>query len=239
MDEIGKAPELMGEAQRKEVAVIIPAFNEEQRILTVLAAAKASKLTTEIIVVDDGSVDRTSEVARSVSGVQVIRLKKNQGKGGAMVKGVQATKAPILAFIDADLGGLTGQHIDDIIRPLLSGQCDMCVGIFRGGKVWSDMAQRVAPFLSGQRALKRELFEAVPYMSELRMGVEWGLNNAADRRKAKVVRVLIRGVSNCAKEQKLGILPGLRARGLMYKEITEAMVKTRRRKPPRGPRRRR
>jgi hypothetical protein len=223
----------MGESPKKEVAVIIPAFNEEQRILTVLAAAKASKLATQLIVVDDGSQDHTAEVARTVAGIQVIRLKKNQGKGGAMVKGVQATKATILAFVDADLAGLTGQHIDDIIRPLLLDQCDMCVGIFRGGKVWSDMAQRVAPYLSGQRAMKRELFEAVPIMSELRMGVEWALTNAADRRKAKVVRVILRGVSNCAKEQKMGLVSGLRARGLMYKEITEAMVKTRRRRPPR------
>ncbi len=228
----------MAQASPKEVAVIIPAYNEEQRILRVLTAAKQSKLTTKIIVVDDGSQDKTAEVARTVEGVHVIQLKKNVGKGGAMVKGVQATRAQYLAFIDADLGGLTGQHIDDILRPLLSGQCDMCVGIFRGGKVWSDMAQRVAPYLSGQRALKRDLFEAVPYMSDLRMGVEWALTNAADKRKSKVVRVLIRGVSNCAKEQKLGIVNGLKARGMMYKEITEAMVKTRRRRPPRRPPRR-
>jgi len=230
----------MAEVPRREVAVIIPAFNEEQRILGVLAAAKASKFTTEIIVVDDGSTDRTAEVARTVEGVRVIRIKENVGKGGALVKGVQSTKATILAFVDADLGGLKGQHIDDIIRPLVHGECDMCVGIFRGGKVWSDMAQRVAPYLSGQRAMKRELFEAVPYMAELRMGVEWALTNAADRRKSKVVRVLIRGVSNCAKEEKLGLMKGLKARGLMYKEITEAMVKTRRRRPPpRRPKRRR
>jgi glycosyltransferase involved in cell wall biosynthesis len=222
----------MGEVPRKEVAVIIPAFNEEQRILTVLTAAKASKLTTEIIVVDDGSMDKTAEVARSVEGVRVIRLKTNRGKGGAMVKGVQSTRAPILAFVDADLAGLKGSHIDDIIRPLLHDQCDMCVGIFRGGKVWSDMAQRVAPYLSGQRAMKRDLFEAVPLMAELRMGVEWALKSAADRRKAKVIKVLLRGVSNCFKEEKLGLMKGLKARGMMYKEITEAMVKTRRRRPP-------
>ena len=145
----------MGELPRKEVAVIIPAYNEEQRILTVLNAAKASKLATEIIVVDDGSQDRTSEVARTVEGVRVIRLKANLGKGGAMVKGVQSTRARLLAFIDADLSGLQGSHIDDIIRPLLQDQCDMCVGIFRGGKVWSDMAQRVAPYLSGDRKSTR------------------------------------------------------------------------------------
>ena len=220
----------MAEPQKKGVAIIIPAYNEEARILSVLQAAKASKLKTEIIVVDDGSKDRTAEVARTVEGIKVIKLKANRGKGGALVTGVQATKASIVAFVDADLGGLQGQHIDDIIRPLLNEQCDMCVGIFRGGKVWSDMAQRITPYLSGQRALKRELFEAVPYMADLRMGVEWALTNTAEKRKAKVIRVLLRGVSNCAKEQKMGIVNGLKARGIMYMEITEAMVKTRRKR---------
>lgn len=230
----------MGDLPQRDVAVVIPAFNEELRILTVLSAAKGSKLTTEIIVVDDGSQDRTAEVASTVDGVRVIRLATNSGKGGAMVRGVQSTSAQILAFIDADLAGIKAHHIDDIIRPLLHGQCDMCVGIFRGGKVWSDMAQRVAPRLSGQRALKRELFEAVPYMAELGMGVEWALNYTAERRKAKVLRVLLRGVSNCFKEQKLGGMKGLKARGTMYKEIVEAMVKTRRRRPRlRRPKRRR
>ncbi len=221
----------MGEIMRKDVAVIIPAFNEEQRILTVLRAVQASKLTGEIIVVDDGSEDRTAEVAARADGVHIIRLDVNGGKGGAMFKGAASTAASILVFVDADLAGLKGHHIDDMIRPVLHDQCDMCVGIFRGGKVWSDMAQRVAPKLSGQRAVTRELFEAVPSMPELGMGVEWALNHTAERRKAKVLRVLLRGVSNCYKEQKLGRVNGWKARGIMYKEIVEAMVKTRRRRP--------
>ena len=222
----------MSESSKNQVAVIIPAFNEEQRILNVLFAVRASKLMTEIIVVDDGSKDKTAEVARTVEGVKVIKLKVNRGKGGALAAGVAATKAGVIAFVDADLSGMQGQHIDDIIRPVLNGQCDMCVGIFRGGKAWSDMAQRITPYLSGQRALRRELFEAVPYMSDLRMGVEWALTNVAEKRRAKVTRVLNRGVSNCAKEQKMGLVNGLKARGIMYMEITEAMVKTRRRRSP-------
>ncbi len=205
-----------------------------------LTAVRASKLKTEIIVVDDGSLDKTADVARTVEGVKVIRHKTNRGKAAAMVTGVNATKAKILAFVDADLLGLEGHHVDDIIRPLLDNQCDMCIGIFRGGKAWSDMAQFVAPLLSGQRALKRDLFEAVPMMTDLRMGVEWALTNAAEKRRSKVVKVLLRGVSNCSKEKKLGLMSGLKARGLMYKEITQAMVKTRRKPPkPRRPKRRR
>jgi glycosyltransferase involved in cell wall biosynthesis len=215
-----------------KVAIIIPAYNEEARIARVLKAATASAYASEVIVVSDGSFDGTARVARQIPGVRVIDLPYNHGKGGAMAEGVRGTRAPFIAFVDADLDGLEGRHIDDIIRPILAHQCDMCVGIFRGGKVWSDTAQRVSPYLSGQRAMRRELFESIPYIEDLRMGVEIALNQAAKRRRARVLRVVLHGVSNCHKEQKLGFVKGLQARGKMYMEITGAMVKTHPRKRP-------
>ncbi|MEZ0324937.1 MAG: glycosyltransferase family 2 protein [Fimbriimonas sp.] len=215
-----------------QVAVIIPAKDEGTRILNVLHAACASMLATEIIVVDDGSTDNTAEIARGVQGVKVIRLAKNVGKGGAMAAGVKATKAPIVAFVDADLEGLVGAHIDRILLPILAGDCEMCVGIFRGGKTWSDSAQKIAPFLSGQRALKRELFESVQGIATMRMGVEVALTEAAKRRKVRVIRVALVGVSNCHKEQKLGGWRGTKERTKMYMEIAQTYVKVKRQNKP-------
>lgn len=217
----------------KSVAIIIPAKNEAPRIAGVVRAALGATLGAEVIVVSDGSEDGTAEVARRIPGVRVVELPVNRGKGGAMAEGVRATKAQIVAFIDADLEGLRSEHVDQIIRPLLAGQCDMCVGVFRGGKVWSDTAQRITPYLSGQRAMRRELFEAVPYIGELRMGVETAITREAKRRKARQLRVVLYGVSNCHKEQKLGLVKGIAARTQMFKEIGGAMVKTRRRRKPR------
>lgn len=215
--------------------MIIPAKDEEQRIGNVLRAAAASKLTTEIIVVSDGSVDRTAEVAAKHPGVTVVRLPVNLGKGAAMAKGVAKTQAEVIAFVDADLQGLTGDHIDQIIQPVLADQCEVCIGIFRGGKFWSDTAQKFAPYISGQRAMKRYIFDGIPYLSELRFGAEYALNHQAKRVKARVLRVVLRGVSNCFKEKKMGIGKGISARTKMYVEIGQAMVRTRkRRKPPRG-----
>ncbi|HJP83881.1 MAG TPA: glycosyltransferase family 2 protein [Fimbriimonadaceae bacterium] len=225
----------MAEEKSRSIAVIIPAKDEEQRIGNVLRAAAASKLATEIVVVSDGSSDRTAEVAARYPGVTVVRLPVNLGKGAAMAKGVEKTKAEIVAFVDADLHGLTAEHIDQIIWPVLTDQCEVCIGIFRGGKFWSDTAQKFAPYISGQRAMKRWIFEATPDLSDLRFGVEYALNYQAKRVKARVLRVVIRGVSNSHKEKKLGIGKGLRARTKMYVEIGQAMVKTRKkRKPPRG-----
>ncbi|HEY0867108.1 MAG TPA: glycosyltransferase [Fimbriimonas sp.] len=216
-----------------EVAIVIPAYNEAGRISNVLRAAVDAKLAAEVIVVCDGCEDNTAEVARRFPGVRVKELLANQGKGAAMAAGVAATQSRIIAFVDADLLGLHADHIDGIIKPLLENRADMCVGVFRGGKYWSDTAQKISPYLSGQRAIRRELFEAVPFASELRLGIEVALNTTARRRKARILRVVLRGVSNCHKEQKLGLVKGTAARAKMYVEIGQAMVKTRKRRKKR------
>lgn len=212
--------------------MIIPAYNEEQRIGAVLQAVTKSKLADEVIVVSDASHDRTATIARSFEGVKVIELAFNAGKGGAMAAGVAATDAEILAFTDADLLDLRPDHIDQIIRPILGGVCDMCIGVFRGGKFWSETAQRISPYISGQRALRREIFEAIPFIGEIRFGVEVTLNTYAKRNKARVLRVVLQGVSNTFKESKMGLVKGVQARGKMYAEIGRALVRMRRKNKP-------
>jgi glycosyltransferase involved in cell wall biosynthesis len=209
------------------VAIIIPAKDEEQRIARVLLATLESKLADEIIVVSDGSADRTALVARKFKAVTVVELKRNVGKAGAMLEGVKATKADIVCFVDADLVGLRGEHIDAIIKPVLDNRCEMCIGVFRGGKYWSDMAQKFAPYISGQRALRRDIIEGIPNLADLRMGVEVAIKAEAKRRKARILRVPLGGVSNFHKEKKLGLVKGTGQRMKMYKEIASAMVKIR------------
>lgn len=215
-----------------KVAVIIPAYNEEQRIGNVLRAVTRARMVQEVIVVSDASQDRTAMVARTFPGVRVLELPFNTGKGGAMAAGAAATDADLLAFVDADLSGLRSDHVDGIIRPLLENRCDMCIGVFRGGKFWSDTAQRISPYISGQRAIKRSLFEKIPALAEIRMGVEVAINTYAKRHKAKVIRVVLRGVSNTYKERKLGLMKGAAARAKMYAEIGRAIVRMNRKQKP-------
>lgn len=208
-------------------AVIIPAKDEEPRIAAVLEAVLDARLPREIIVVNDGSTDGTAGVVRRFPRVTLVDLPKNVGKGGAMMAGVKSTEAAVIAFVDADLSGLKAEHVDSILQPILNGTCDMCIGVFRGGKFWSDTAQRISPYISGQRAMRRRLFESTPFISDSRLGVEVALNTHAKRQRARIHRVLLHGVSNTFKENKMGIMKGAAARAKMYTEIGKAMAKMR------------
>jgi glycosyltransferase involved in cell wall biosynthesis len=211
-----------------KVAAIIPAYNEATRIPAVLEAVVAAKLLNEIVVVNDGSTDDTLRVLKSYEGVNIVDLKRNMGKGAAMAAGVRATEADVIVFIDADLSGLHAYHVDNIVRPVLNGS-DMCIGVFRRGKFWTDAAQVIAPYISGQRAMRRELIEQISWLEECRMGAEATINTVARKKKMRIRRVVLDGVTHACKERKFGFAKGTAQRAKMYAEIGKAVVRTRRR----------
>ncbi len=200
------------------VAAVIPAFAEENTITGVVQAVQKSPLVGEVIVVNDGSPDRTAAAAKG-TGARVIDLPENRGKGGAIEAGCAATAAEVLLLLDADLIGLTPEHIDLLLAPVLAGEADMTVGVFGSGRFLTDLAQKLAPQLSGQRAVRREIVSSVPDLSAKRFGVEMALEDSARAAKARVAVVRLMNLSHMMKEEKLGFIPGFRARLRMYWEI--------------------
>jgi dolichyl-phosphate beta-glucosyltransferase len=91
------------------LSVVVPAFNEEARLPDLLVALRATTdpLTTEIVVVDDGSEDRTTAIAELALAdmplARVLRLETNRGKGAAVRAGVLESRGRIVAYMDADL----------------------------------------------------------------------------------------------------------------------------------------
>ena len=71
-----------------KVSCVIPCHNEEPRILGVLNVVRRSKLVDEIIIVDDGSNDKTGEILEKESGITFVRLKKNMGNNKYIVKSI-------------------------------------------------------------------------------------------------------------------------------------------------------
>lgn len=108
-----------------KIAVILPAYNEEVAIGSIILRAR--RHAQEIIVVDDGSTDKTSEVAE-LAGAKVIRHPTNLGKGAALRSGFDAVKdAQVIVTIDAD-----AQHdpdeIPQLVAPILEGRADVVNG---------------------------------------------------------------------------------------------------------------
>ena len=200
------------------VSAIIPAYNEAQNVASVLRVLKEVPEIYEIIVVDDGSFDNTADVARQ-NGAIVLSLPENQGKGGAMKAGASIARGDVVLFLDADLVGLTVEHVRELVVPVLMGDSEATVGIFEGGRASTDWAQAVAPFLSGQRALRRQLLVGFEHIDMSGYGVELQLHRQLKRMGIQPREVVLRDVTQVVKEEKLGLVKGFSARMRMYWEI--------------------
>lgn len=201
-----------------KVSVIIPAYNEEKTVGEVVKTVSNSGLIHEIIVVSDGSTDATPFVAKA-AGAKVIVLKDNLGKGGAMMVGVQECKHDIILFLDADLIGLKADHVQRLIEPVQNGHADMTIGKFENGRIATDLAQFFAPFLSGQRAVKRFILEGINQLDLTRFGVEVALTRYVHEHRLRVKEVLLHDLTHIMKEEKFGLVKGFMARIKMYWEI--------------------
>ncbi len=206
-----------------DVIAVIPAYNEEKTIGDVLSVLQEVSLIDRIIVVSDGSTDNTVEVAGSYD-VDVVELKENRGKGGALQAGLQNTRAEVVLFLDADLIGLTTEHVENLLLPVLQDRAEMTIGIFEKGRRATDFAQKMAPKLSGQRAIKYSLIEQISGLDVSRFGVEVALNRFMESAQIRVEEVLLPDMSHVMKEEKLGMFKGMAARMKMYWEIIKSLT---------------
>ena len=174
-----------GTSALANASIIIPAYNEESGIGQMLDSlcAHAELQDSEIIVVDDGSADRTTEIAQCFARVRLIRHVHNRGYGATISTGVKASSRPYVAWFDAD-----GQHrVEDllaVIQALEANHWDYCIGV-RDGRSCDVRSRRLGKFIlkhtvnlvagqpvkdfnSGLRAFRREVI--LPYLHLLPRG---------------------------------------------------------------------
>jgi len=104
------------------ISVIIPALNESDRIADVIALALASADVSEVIVVDDGSIDGTPELA-TAAGARVI-TSTFLGKGASMEDGLRCAQSEFVVYLDGDLAGLAPGIIERLTEPLIQDKAD-------------------------------------------------------------------------------------------------------------------
>jgi glycosyltransferase involved in cell wall biosynthesis len=158
-----------------QISVLIPAKDESARIAATVVAALSLPNITEVIVIDDGSLDDTTHVAQE-AGARVVSLPTNQGKAAALMAGAKIATGDVFLLLDADLGA-TAREATVLIPPILSATTDMTIATFpvipgrggghgivvrtaRAGIATLTGRTMLAP-LSGQRCMTRAVWDAV------------------------------------------------------------------------------
>jgi glycosyltransferase involved in cell wall biosynthesis len=167
------------------LSVVIPAYNEEngiseiaKRVLAVEPALKGAGVDKlELLVVDDGSRDKTAEVASGIPGVTLIRHPKNKGYGAALKTGFSKASGELIGFLDAD-GTYPPEYFPQLCQAALKGT-DLVIGSrMAGADSQMPVTRRVGNFFfanllsilgrqkvtdsaSGMRVFKKEILEQI------------------------------------------------------------------------------
>lgn len=185
----------------KTVEVLIPAYNEEERISETVSTILSVPEINGVLVIDDGSTDDTAIKAR-LAGAKVISLPANSGKGEALNRGLKELTADIIVFLDADLGS-SAAEAKHLINPIISGAADMTIARFPKSKRKGGfgLVKRLAREgirrhtglvmespLSGQRAMTRRVADkTAPFATGF--GVEVNMTITAAKQGFRIFEV--------------------------------------------------
>ena len=182
MSETEEEQEVKGDGRSRPIVAVIPAYNEERYIGSVVL--KTRKLVDTVIVVDDGSTDLTAEIAEA-AGAVVVRHEGKQGKGTALSTGfrrIRELDPAAVVMLDGDGQHLT-EEVPQLLAPVLRGEADLVIGsryLQKGGgvprhRIWGHRAfnlltrvasgVRASDSQSGFRAFSPGALEAISFRS--------------------------------------------------------------------------
>jgi glucosyl-3-phosphoglycerate synthase len=208
------------------VTAIIPAYNEEATIKRVIQIVKQSNFVSEIIVIDDKSIDNT--VAEAKSEQVHIFTSSVRGKGSSMREGILLASNDIIAFIDADIITYPKYVVDILAKPIIDDEADFVKSYFerQAGRVTELVAKPLLSFLfpslsnykqplSGMVAGRKSLLQKINIEDDY--GVDIGILIDMHQKGARITEVSLGYIEN--RMQSIFQL------GKMSKEVTHAILK--------------
>lgn len=207
------------------ITVIIPVLNESPTIASVVGFAWQAPGVTEVVVVDDGSIDGTPQRAQA-AGARVV-TSTLLGKGASMEDGMRVAQNEVLLYLDGDLSGLRDDLVQQMTAPILSGQADFVKARFsrNAGRVtiltarpliqvfFPELAHLKQP-LGGIIAARRSVLQTLHFETDY--GVDIGLVLDASASGARLVQVDIGHIHHDS--QPLEVL------GDMAKQVTRVIL---------------
>lgn len=212
--------------KKQKVTVIIPVFNEEKTIGNVIKLAQKSKLTDEVIVVDDKSEDHTVEEA--IKNNAKVITSKILGKGCSMKEGMDVARNEVIVYLDGDIDNYEDDIVNYLAYPILNNECDFVKSTFNreAGRITELVAKPLLSILfpeltvysqplSGMIATKKEVLKKVDFENDY--GVDVGILIDIYAQKVKMKEVHIGRINNKSKPwQELG---------KMSREVSMAILK--------------
>lgn len=201
---------------------IIASYNENPRILKVLDVVNKVKSISEIICVDDGSIDNTAQIAKAhFPNIQVAIHTSNKGKVEAIRTGLEASINDSLLLLDSDLVGLKTEEIEKALSVFRNNKIDCLIMLTRADK-YNRLVRKIfkgTSYVAGNRVIRKEILSNILEDKTLYgYGLEVAENKYLFKHKCSIARFQL-SATDLGKIFKYGLIKGTIGEIKMWKEI--------------------
>lgn len=196
--------------EKQTCSILIPFYNEEERVLRVLQVVKRLKKNVPIICIDDGSKDTAAKtIQKHYSDVLLLRHQKNIGKSAAVSTGLARVKTHFVMLLDADLKNLKASELDDAIETIEAYPSIAMLVLRRKNEALVSKMVRGDVLVSGERIIRTSDLRNVMKTHPVAYEIEPAINYYMMEQRKRVCWMFHSG-TNTIKINKMGFFEGMK-----------------------------